>query len=66
VKTELRLRLGSNPAVVELWHDGEVMGTVTGAYGPGIRIVTELRMTSTKLPTDGTGISVLEVGIEPK
>jgi hypothetical protein len=52
--------------VVELWHDGEMVGTITGAYGPGIRVVTDRRMTSTRLPADGTGIGVLEVGIEPE
>lgn len=52
--------------VVELWHDGEMVGTITGAYGPGVRVVTDRRMTSTRLPADGTGIGVLEVGIAPE
>lgn len=64
MKTELRLRPGSNQVVVELWHDGDLIGTITGAYGPGVRIISGLRVTSTPLPADGTGIRVLEVGIE--
>lgn len=66
MKTELRLRPGSNQAVVELWHDGDLIGTITGAYGPGVRIISGLRVSSTRLPADGTGIAVLEVGIEPE
>jgi hypothetical protein len=43
MKTELRLAPHSGlpgQSVIELWHDGQFIGTVTGADGPGIRIVS--------------------------
>ena len=52
VRTELRLRPGSCPAVVELWYDVELIGTAAGAYGRGVRIVTKHHMTSTRLVAD--------------
>jgi len=42
--TELRLpphTLNPGAAVVELWHDGRFIGQVTGADGPGVRLVTK-------------------------
>ena len=41
MKTQLQLAPHStisNADVVELWHDGKLIGTVTGADGPGVRI----------------------------
>jgi hypothetical protein len=38
MKTELRLAPHSvlpGQSVVALWHDGQFIGTVTGAHGPG-------------------------------
>jgi hypothetical protein len=41
MKTTLRLSVLPDQSVVELWHDGQFIGTVTGADGPGVRIVTK-------------------------
>jgi hypothetical protein len=44
MKTELRLtpcNILIGALVVDLWHDGQLIGTITGADGPGVRIVTK-------------------------
>jgi hypothetical protein len=67
LKTELRAKttsVTSGQTVVELWHDGELIGTIVGAYGPGVRIIANNLITATPMPDDGTGVRVLEVGIE--
>ena len=43
MKTILRPRphtLIKGATVVELWHDGQLIGTIGGADGPGVRIIT--------------------------
>ncbi len=44
MKTELRLAAHSvipGQQVVEIWHDGQFIGQVTGADGPGVRIISK-------------------------
>jgi hypothetical protein len=44
MKTEIRLAPHSvlpSQNIIELWHDGQFIGQVTGADGPGCRIVTK-------------------------
>lgn len=44
MKTELRLKphyVLPGPQIVEIWHDGKLIGTVTGADGPGVRIISK-------------------------
>jgi len=44
MKTELRLRQHSvwvNHYVIELWYDDKFIGTVTGADGPGVRVISK-------------------------
>ena len=44
MKTELRLAPHSiNPGqqVVEVWHNGQFIGEVTGADGPGVRVISK-------------------------
>ena len=44
MKTELRLAPHSQihgANVVKLWHDGKLIGTVTGADGPGCRVISK-------------------------
>jgi hypothetical protein len=60
MKTELRLlphALVPGERVIELWHDGQFVGTVTGADGPGV--ITKHPMIVVKADM------VTEVRIEP-
>jgi hypothetical protein len=44
MKTQLRLvphLVLPDTQVVELWHDGTLIGTVVGADGPGVRIISK-------------------------
>jgi hypothetical protein len=44
MKTELRLSphaLIAGQQVVEIWHDGKFIGEVTGADGPGVRVISK-------------------------
>jgi hypothetical protein len=61
-KTELRARPHSvfpDETVIELWWGGEFIGQVTGADGPGVRIISRHRM-----DVHEGGGDVVEVGID--
>jgi hypothetical protein len=49
-----------------MWRDGCLIGTISGAYGAGVRIMANDRITCTKLPDDGSGVRVLEVEIDSR
>lgn len=69
MKTELRAKPQAIPSVqtiIELWHDGKHIGTIAGAYGPGVRIISSHFISATTLPDDGSGVKVLEIGIEQR
>lgn len=60
--------------VVELWHGARLIGTVVGADGPGIRVISKYPM-SVESPGvagaaakshDGRDVAAVEVKIEPK
>jgi hypothetical protein len=65
MKTEIRVvphsvLAGAN--VIELWHDGQFIGAVVGADGPGVRVISKHSMKA-KAGTDGQPPHVLEVAI---
>jgi hypothetical protein len=66
MKTELRFRphaSNSHQNVVELWHNEEFIGTITGAEGPGVRVITKHSIQATTVLEDDAGVNVLEVEI---
>jgi hypothetical protein len=66
MKTELRAEKYSVQAgqtIIELWHDGYFIGTVAGADGPGVKIITKHTVTAKAAPDDGSGVNVLEIAI---
>jgi hypothetical protein len=47
MKTELRVAshtIVGGAMVVEIWHDGKFIGQVTGADGPGVRVISKYPM----------------------
>jgi hypothetical protein len=51
-KSELRLvshAVIPGAKVIEIWHQNRLMGTITGADGPGVRIISKFKLRS---PTD--------------
>ena len=49
MKTHLRITPHSVPPganVVEIWHDGKLIGTLAGADGPGVRIISKYAVTA--------------------
>lgn len=68
MKTELRMRphLVDDRAVIELWHDGQFIGTVVGAEGPGVRIISKyLRNSGDAIRIDLEEPPALEVSLAP-
>ena len=68
MKTELRLRphtITPSSTIVEVWHEGRFLATITGADGPGVRIITKHLIKAVAGPDDGSGIGAVEVKIEP-
>lgn len=64
MKTELRLTPHleiPGATVLEIWHDGQFIGTVAGADGPGIRVISKFSM----LPKwdNSPAVKVVEVSI---
>jgi hypothetical protein len=49
MKTEIRVREHTvlpGQQIVELWYDGELIGQVCGADGPGARVLSKYTMTA--------------------
>ena len=66
MKTELRSKPHSmvpNQTVVEVWHDGKFLATITGAEVPGVKIVTRHTIAAKPTPDDSSGVHVMEVSI---
>jgi len=62
MKTELRVQPHSltPAAVVEVWHDGQMIATIDGSDGPGVRVVTKHEL---DVRLDGGPLAVAEIGI---
>ena len=66
MKTELRHKphaVLKDVTVIEIWHDGQFIGTIAGADGSGVRIITKHPMTAKPVSDDGSGVNVMEVAI---
>jgi len=66
MKSELRLAEHSvlgGQCVVEIWHDGQFVGQVCGADGPGVRVLSKHPVSAQVVP--GT-VNVAEITIAPK
>jgi hypothetical protein len=50
----------SGEHVIELWHDGKFIGTITGADGPGVRVISKYTVTA-----EPQRAMVMEIHIEP-
>lgn len=67
MKTELRMaahQIHPGATVVEVWWNGQFLAEVTGADGPGVRVITKHGVNLTVAKPDGP--VVVEVGIIPK
>lgn len=70
VKSQLRLQPhsihpGSN--VVEVWHEGKFIATVTGSDGPGVRVITKHSYDVVRGGPEGSeDLKVVEIRIESK
>lgn len=63
MKTELRPALHSviyGANVVEIWHDGKMIGTIYGADGPGVRILTKHSVTAEVL-CDSISVALVKI-----
>lgn len=68
MKTELRAvphLVLPGQTVIELWHDGVFIGTVTGADGPGVRVVSKFLSARALVFDLGTEPPALEVSLAP-
>jgi hypothetical protein len=76
MRTQLRVKshlVVPGESVVELWHNGQLIGTVVGAEGPGVRIISWFLRNSgdairISTPTSSGSIEeppALEVALEP-
>jgi len=54
-----------NQTMVEVWHDGKFLATITGMEGPGVKIVSKHTIVAKPTPDDATGVLVMEVSITP-
>lgn len=69
MKTELRLAPhtvlpGAN--VIEIWYHGHLIGQVTGAEGPGVRVFSKYQIESHEIASDrATPVYIIEVVVGP-
>lgn len=61
MKTELRWP-DTAVQVIELWHDGQMVGHIDGADGPGIRVISKHPLIAVERGPD-SGPDVIEVRI---
>ncbi len=69
MKTELRLAphaILPGQQVVEVWHDGQFLGQVVGADGPGIRVLTKHALAIALARQLAPPLQCLTVQIDPK
>jgi hypothetical protein len=65
VKTELRVQPHNvlpGHLVVEVWYDGRLIATVTGADGPGVLVISNHAMQALPVPGDGLPL-VMQVSV---
>ena len=65
MKTELRAvphSIVPGATIFEVWHDGKFIATVTGADGPGVRVISKHPMQATVVEGHPNEV---EVRIEP-
>lgn len=69
MKTQIRVvkhLVLTDADVVELWHDGQFIGTVVGADGPGVRIISKyLRNSGEAIRINVGEPPALEVVLKP-
>lgn len=68
MKSDLRVSLHSlipGNHIVEIWHDGEMIGTVTGLDGPGVRIISKLNLITTPEDRGQPIVNAVQVRIVP-
>lgn len=67
MKTKLEMGIHSilpGQNVIEIWYGNQMIGTVTGADGPGVRIISKYDLTSEYVPNDRvTPVHIVEVKI---
>ena len=68
MKTELRLAphtVIEGAHVVEIWHEGQFIGQIAGAEGPGVRVISKYPLASSiqRDPVLGVVVTVADVRI---
>jgi hypothetical protein len=65
-KTELRLaphRVMEGEQVIEVWHGGKMIATVTGRDGPGVRVITRHPMIAHQIGGSSL-VQVMEIEVK--
>ena len=65
-KSQLRLKPHSvlpGEQVIEIWYQGKFIGQVTGAEGPGVRVISKYGMTTVRPLTPPVEVEVIETRI---
>jgi hypothetical protein len=65
LKTSAHLTV-PNEQVIEVWHDGKLIATVTGTEGPGVRVISKYPMDAHIIDGCPAGTpGVCEVRVKP-
>ena len=68
MKSEIRVRqheVYPSQSVVEVWFNGEFIATVTGADGPGVRVISKHPL-SVASPVESHPLNVATVSVQPR
>lgn len=67
MKTELRLARHTqlpDANVIEIWWAGKLIGQVTGADGPGVRVLSKYPIVAIEVPNErATPVHIVEVTV---
>jgi hypothetical protein len=62
MKSELRLcphKVLPDTRIIEVWHNGQMIATVAGTDGPGVRIISKHPLITSKEPVPLNVVSVM-------
>jgi len=68
-KTELRIQEHSivpGAKVIEVWYKGNLIGTVAGADGPGVRIISKFPLEAVAIAPSGINVATVKIMSERK
>lgn len=70
MRAQLRLRphnFSAGDMIIEVWHNGVFLATITGTDGPGVRVISKyIRNTSDAITIEVVEPTTINISLDPK